>query len=110
MNTLVSMEVFSKRLKSYMEKSNITPARLAEITGVSYNCATSWLRGERYPRVGKLEIMADYFKCKKSDLIEESNDSEVLSGVKLRLEGLTEFELDEVNDYITMLLNRRSKR
>lgn len=66
-----SKEVFAKNLRYYMDKNGRTQKELAEIVGVSAPTMSDYLKGKKYPRIDKIEIMADYFGILKSDLIEE---------------------------------------
>ena len=65
---LWSKEVFAKNLRYYMERSGITQKELAEIVGVSAPTVNEWLKAKKYPRIDKIEILANYFKILKTDL------------------------------------------
>lgn len=41
--------------------------------GFAYTTFTSWETGVNYPRIDKIEMMADYFHIEKSDLIEDKS-------------------------------------
>jgi len=69
-----SKEVFAKNLRYYMERKGISQKELAEIVGVSAPTVNDWLKAKKYPRIDKIEIMANYFGILKSDLIEEKTD------------------------------------
>ena len=66
-----SKEVFAKNLRYYLERSGKSQKELAEIVGVSAPTINDWIKGKKYPRIDKIEILADYFGILKSDLIEE---------------------------------------
>jgi len=66
-----SKEVFAKNLRTYMEMKGKTQKELAEIVGVSAPTMNDWIKAKKYPRIDKIEILADYFGILKSDLIEE---------------------------------------
>ena len=72
--TVWSKEVFAKNLKMYMERRGKTQKELAEIVGVSAPTMHDWLKGKKYPRIDKIEILADYFGILKSDLIEDKKE------------------------------------
>ena len=38
---------------------------------MKYTTFTDWVKGNAYPRIDKIELMADYFGISKSDLVEE---------------------------------------
>ena len=71
MSSLGNKEIFSKNLKYYIEKSGKDRRELASIWGFPYSTVTEWINGRKYPRIDRIEIMADYFGILKSDLIEE---------------------------------------
>lgn len=66
-----SKDTFSKNLRYYMDKAGKTQKEMAEIIGVSAPTMSDWYNGRKFPRIDKIEKMALYFGCKKSDLIED---------------------------------------
>ncbi len=71
MTSLGNKAIMSKNLKYYIEKSGKDRRELAETWGFPYSTVTDWINGKKYPRIDRIEIMADYFGILKSDLIEE---------------------------------------
>lgn len=69
-----SKEVFAKNLRYHMDRKGISQKELAEIVGVSAPTVNDWLKAKKYPRIDKIEIMANYFGILKSDLIEEKSE------------------------------------
>lgn len=74
MEIIWSKEVFAENLKRYMDAKGITQKELAEIVGVSATSVNEWIKAKKYPRIDKIEIMANYFHILKSDLIEDKKD------------------------------------
>jgi repressor LexA len=74
MSNIGNKEIFSKNLKYYIEKSGKDRRELSEIWGFPYSTVTEWINGKKYPRIDRIEIMADYFGILKSDLIEEKTE------------------------------------
>lgn len=66
-----SKEVFSKNLQMYMDRSGKTQKELAEIVGVTAPTFHEWVKAKKFPRIDKIQKLADYFGILKSDLIEE---------------------------------------
>jgi transcriptional regulator with XRE-family HTH domain len=64
----------AKNLKYYIERSGKDRRELAEIWGFPYSTITEWINGKKYPRIDRIEVMADYFGILKSDLIEEKTE------------------------------------
>lgn len=74
MSNLGNKEVFAKNLKHYIDESGKDRRELAEIWGFPYSTVTEWINAKKYPRIDRIEIMADYFGILKSDLIEERTE------------------------------------
>lgn len=86
-----SKDVMAKNLRKYMERSGKTQKEMSEIVGVSTATFSEWVNGKKYPRIDKIEIMADYFGILKSDLIEDKmteekeKDNDTLASIIVRL-------------------------
>jgi len=74
MSNIGNKEILSKNLKFYIERSGKDRRELSEIWGFPYSTVTEWINGKKYPRIDRIEIMADYFGILKSDLIEEKTE------------------------------------
>lgn len=70
MSNLGNKEVMAENLRYYVKRSGKTQTEMSEIVGVATSTFNDWMRGKKYPRIDKIEIMANYFKILKSDLIE----------------------------------------
>lgn len=68
--------VFVKKLRYYMEKNGKNQMDLMRDLGLSSATVSSWCNGKKLPRMGKIQMLADYFGIEKSDLLEEKDDSE----------------------------------
>ena len=85
-----SREVFANNLKNYLEKAGKTQKELSEIVGVSSATVNEWCKAKKYPRIDKIEIIADYFGIQKSDLIEnkmtpeKEKDNDILADIIIR--------------------------
>lgn len=69
-----SKEVFAKNLYHYMAKANKNQKEMAAIVGVSAPTFNEWLKAKKFPRIDKIEKLAQYFGILKSDLIEEKTE------------------------------------
>ena len=83
MTTGWSKELFSKNLQRYMDEKGKSQKEIAEIVGVSAPTVSEWLSCKKYPRIDKIEILADYFGILKSDLIEENTSSEMATPAEI---------------------------
>lgn len=67
-------QVFADNLTYYIERSGKSQKELAELVGVATSTFNDWVKGKKYPRIDKIEILANYFGILKSDLIEERTE------------------------------------
>lgn len=65
--------VFSKRLRYYLNKYEMTQVELAKKLGVGTTSVYNWCNGIKTPRMDKVDVMCDLFHCKRSDLVEEKS-------------------------------------
>lgn len=66
--------VFAENLQYYMNDRNVSRKEISDALDISYFTVTSWVNGKKYPRMDKVELLADYFGILKSDLIEEKQE------------------------------------
>lgn len=68
-------DIFARNLKRYMDKKQVSRKDIADYLGISYFTVSDWVNGKKYPRMDKVELLANYFSVLKSDLIEEPTDT-----------------------------------
>nr|WP_216682590.1 helix-turn-helix transcriptional regulator [Enterococcus innesii] len=73
---LGNKEVMAKNLSYYMQKNNVTRNKLSDDLGISYTTIRDWVKAKTYPRIDKIELLANYFGIDKSDLVEEKSISD----------------------------------
>lgn len=71
MSNIGNKEIFAKNLAHYLERSGKDQKVVAEVVGVAPSTFNEWMKAKKYPRIDKIEILANYFGILKSDLIEE---------------------------------------
>lgn len=87
MSSIGNKEVFAKNLARYLNRSGKSQREMADIMGVSSSTFNEWMKAKKYPRIDKIEFMANYFGINKSDLIEEENDKKISSDELALTEG-----------------------
>lgn len=75
MSNLGNKQIMAKNILFYMDKYNKTRNDMCEALGVKYTTFTDWVKGNSYPRIDKIELMANYFGISKADLVEEHSTS-----------------------------------
>ena len=71
MKNLDNKYIFAKNLQRLMASNNVDRNDIANALGISYFTVSDWVKGKKYPRMDKVELLANYFGVLKSDLIEE---------------------------------------
>lgn len=103
MSDLGNKEIFAKNLKYYMEINNKSRTELCKTLGFAYTTFSDWYNAKIYPGIDKIEMLANYFNIKKSDLIEnKDNDFRYASfdGAYLDVTGLSEEEIEELKEFV----------
>lgn len=86
--------IFATNLNNLMRIEHKTRKDLSEALGISYFTITAWVNGTKYPRMDKVEMLANYFGVLKSDLIEEKGDDPSLPSETLVLSEGEQMLLD----------------
>lgn len=87
MNTEENKQTMARNIKKYMERKGVSNQMLCDDLGFKYTTFMDWIKGVTYPRIGKVEAMAQYFGCEKSDLIEDKENQPTVS------DGLTDKDI-----------------
>lgn len=73
-------DIFSERLRFYLNKYEITQLELSKRLGVGTTSVYNWCNGIKTPRMDKVDAMCEIFHCKRSDLMNDNaNDQETTS-------------------------------
>ena len=70
-NNLGNHEIFAKNLRKYVEQANKSQIEVARAIGVSKGTFSDWIKCRSYPRMDKIQLLAEYFGIQKSDLIDD---------------------------------------
>ena len=70
---LGNKEIFSRNLNRYLRLSGKTQKEVAAAVGISTSTFCDWTKGRAYPRMDKVQKLAEYFGIRKSDLVEDVN-------------------------------------
>ena len=73
MNNLGNKKTMANNINYYMKKRGVSRTQLSNTLNVAYTTLTDWLNAKTYPRIDKIELLANYFEIEKSDLVEERN-------------------------------------
>lgn len=66
--------IFAENLRKYMALNGTSRRDICEVLDIGYSTVSDWVKGKKYPRMDKVEKLANYFGILKSDLIEEKTE------------------------------------
>ncbi|ERK57703.1 toxin-antitoxin system, antitoxin component, Xre domain protein [Gemella bergeri ATCC 700627] len=77
----------ASNIQYYMEKRGMNAKGFATELDFKYTTVLDWLNTKTYPRIDKIEIMANFFGIEKSDLVEEKTKPNP-KGIKIPVLGI----------------------
>ena len=106
MNANENKKIMARNIQRFMDQRGITRQQLCDALDIKYTTLRDWLKGITYPRIGKVEAMAQYFGCEKSDLIEDKSEkpTEQDDGLSGEMKELVDCIKKLPEDKIQMLL------
>ena len=98
-------QIMARNIQRYMDQRGISRQQLCDALDIKYTTLRDWLKGITYPRIGKVEAMANYFGCEKSDLIEEKKEKPTEDdGLSEKRKALIDFARSVPEDKADMIL------
>lgn len=76
-------EVFAKNLTRCIEERGLTVTEFARDMGYPETTVFNWIYKNTYPRIDRIQQIADYFDIYKSDLTEEKVDLSKIPGIRI---------------------------
>lgn len=70
MSDLGNKEIMAANIRRYMELKGKNRAEICHDLGFAYTTFSDWINGNKYPRIDKIEMLANYFGISKADLVE----------------------------------------
>jgi len=70
--------IFAKNFKKYIEQANKTQSDIVTDLGITASTVSDWANAKKYPRVDKMQSLADYLGVLISDLRDEKSIDEIL--------------------------------
>lgn len=108
---LGNKEVMSKNIKKYLNIHGMTRKQLSERLGVGYTTVSDWINAVTYPRIDKIEQMANLWNIQKSDLVEDVNKnvtSDKSDVIAAHIDDdVSDEEMDEILNFIEFVKNKR---
>lgn len=83
-------QIFSERLRHYLDKYEMTQLELSKRLKVGTTSVYNWCNGIKTPRMDKVDAMCEIFNCRRSDLMEDKtgqSDRPICKGVVINVYG-----------------------
>lgn len=71
MNSLGNKQIMAENIRYYMRLRGKSRTDVCKAVDVKYTTFCDWINAKTYPRIDRIEMMARYFNCQKSDLVEQ---------------------------------------
>lgn len=68
-------EIFTENLKHYMNIKQKSQSDISKALDIPLSTVSSWYNGASYPRVDKMQALADYFNISMRNLTDEQNNN-----------------------------------
>ncbi len=68
-------QMFCENLNRLIKEKNVTQRDVANFVGVSYPTVNHWVKGNKIPRMDKIDKLCSFFLCTRSDLLEYKKDT-----------------------------------
>lgn len=114
--------IIGENLTRLIESRGLTQKELCDALGFSPQTLNTWIKGGAVPRMGKIQVLADYFGVNKTDIIEEHNTNDAFAALSrtdiiksaFNTSGLfnaqfTDDEIIDVIKYAEFLINKRGQ-
>lgn len=98
-SSLGNKEVMASNIRRHIDKLGLNVKDFSREIGVSYSTVRDWANAVTYPRIDKIEIMANYFGVNKSDLVEIKAETSTLDKITTAASKLEEERQEKVLGY-----------
>ena len=72
MSNARNREIMAKNIRRQMEAAGVKPKDVCDALQIPMPTFSDWIHGKTYPRIDKIERMAEYFGVSKAALVEET--------------------------------------
>lgn len=87
-------------IRRHLESRSLNTKEFADIMNFKYTTVLDWVNANTYPRIDKIEQMANYFNVDKSDLVEEYHEvNHFVSRISATASKLVAFRQEKVFNF-----------
>lgn len=77
MSNLGNKQIMASNIRSHLDSLGLNAKDFSNRLDFKYSTVLDWLNAKTYPRIDKIEKMANYFGVEKSDLVEDKGTNEL---------------------------------
>ncbi len=107
MSELGNKQIMAENIRYYLRINDITQTEICSALGLKMPTFSDWVNAKTYPRIDKIEMMANYFGISKSDLVEKrsspSKEARPNSELHELIDSLPADKLEEAKSYLDYL-------
>ena len=97
-------EIFSDNFNRLLEEKDKTQADVYHaLKNIERQTVSAWACGKAVPRMDRIQQLADFFGCQKSDLI-EPYEEDMLSSIMIKARALNKTGISLLENYLDFLL------
>lgn len=102
---------FAKRLNYFMNINGKKQIDLIDDLGFNRSTVSTWCNGIKMPSIDKIDILAEYFHVRRSDLLEDKKEETKIETIAAHFigEDWSEEELKAIEEYKAFIRSRRNK-
>lgn len=108
-SSLGNKEVMASNIRRHIDKLGLNVKDFSREIGVSYSTVRDWANAVTYPRIDKIEMMANYFGVNKSDLVEIKAETSTLDKITTAASKLEEERQEKVLGYCEDQLSEQER-
>ncbi|WP_164966835.1 helix-turn-helix domain-containing protein, partial [Streptococcus oralis] len=100
-SSLGNKEIMAGNIRRHLDRLGLNVKDFAVLMNFKYSTVLDWVNAKTYPRIDKIELMANYFNVEKSDLVEAYSSTPTTPTLDL----LTQ----QINDTVVQLTTPNKK-
>lgn len=103
-------EIFVENLKRIMKEKDKSQTDISRDLDIPFSTVSSWFTGKKYPRVDKMQELADYFDVSMKELTDEQPDvNEKIIKLNRITSDMSDEELNTLLEVVKVLFKEKFK-
>lgn len=107
MSNLGNKQIMASNIRSHLDSLGLNAKDFSNRLDFKYSTVLDWLNAKTYPRIDKIEKMANYFGVEKSDLVETRDTNELPNKINSIVRQLNNDRQQNVVDYSSKQLKEQ---